>query len=252
MHISIKKMVKRVDLPVFWSHTPGSECSQASSCGSVVLRCGSYYVAWHHGWTPAAPRSVCAFSPTFGSRSVEDLWFDLQGKAALPAKKMETRTDYCLGLFWIFLRKTETKVLISLYWNQSISIQTLSLILSRLPVFWIDLHTTSRFHSPQQEWDLHKFFVSIQYLHYYALRKNESVRWTRSLELIHAQHWHSRRQNLVTAGHVLCFYALLALHALNVSPSALELIRYSRLSLQDDSSHFSHNWLLFTSLQKPD
>lgn len=86
--------------PVFWSHTPGSGCSQVSSCGSVGLRCGSCFAASHHGWTQAAPRSVCAFSPTFGSRSVEDLWFDLQGKGASPAKK----EMWCISINYILFK----------------------------------------------------------------------------------------------------------------------------------------------------
>lgn len=84
------------DSPTFGSHTPSSWCSLASSCGSAVLRCGSYFAAGRHEWTPAALRSVCAFLPSFGSRSVEDLWFDLQGKEVLPANK---ETKDCMSLF---------------------------------------------------------------------------------------------------------------------------------------------------------
>lgn len=74
-------------LPASWSHTPGSGCSQASSYGSAVLRCGSCSAASRRGWTQAAPRSVCAFSLTFGSRSVEDSWFDRRGTGASPASE---------------------------------------------------------------------------------------------------------------------------------------------------------------------
>ncbi len=78
--------VETVDSPVFWSHTPGWGCSRASSCGSAAPRYGSYSAASRRGWTQAVPRSVCAFSPTFGSHSLEDLWSDLRGKAASPGK----------------------------------------------------------------------------------------------------------------------------------------------------------------------
>lgn len=73
--------------PVFWSRTPSLECSRASSCGSVGLLCDSYFAASRREWTRAALRSVCAFSTTFGSHFVEDLWSDLQGKAASPGER---------------------------------------------------------------------------------------------------------------------------------------------------------------------
>lgn len=73
-------------LPVCVFHTQGSGYSQVSSCGSAGPRCGSYCVCARRGWTPAALSSAYAFSPSFGSRCVEDLWFDRRGMEAWPVK----------------------------------------------------------------------------------------------------------------------------------------------------------------------
>uniref|UniRef100_A0A8C4E9J2 Uncharacterized protein n=1 Tax=Dicentrarchus labrax TaxID=13489 RepID=A0A8C4E9J2_DICLA len=48
-HRWLTVLVETADSPVFGSHTPGSGCSRASSCGSAALRCGSCSVASHHG-----------------------------------------------------------------------------------------------------------------------------------------------------------------------------------------------------------
>lgn len=85
--------------PVCVFHTQGSGCSQVSSCGSAGPRCGSYCVCARRGWIPAALRSACAFSPSFGSRCVEDLWFDRQGTEAWPVKTYMSKVLLCEHCF---------------------------------------------------------------------------------------------------------------------------------------------------------
>lgn len=79
-----RRYIKRVtnNIPVYEFRTPSLRCSPVSSFGSAVLQYGSCSGAGRRGWTPAALRSVCAFLPSFGSHSLEDLWFDRQGREA--------------------------------------------------------------------------------------------------------------------------------------------------------------------------
>lgn len=73
-------------IPVCGSHSPGSGCSPASSCGSAGRRCGFCCGGGCREWTPAALRSACASWWGSGSHCAAGWWSGPRGRAALPKR----------------------------------------------------------------------------------------------------------------------------------------------------------------------